>query len=59
MRQGDENDSDMGHSLLLNSTCDIEENKRQRTCDIAISYKIDRGHWGPPIESPSPGEVSL
>ena len=52
MRQGGKKYSDMGHSLFLNSTCDIEENKRQGHATLPF-LKFDIRHWGPPIKGPS------
>ena len=51
MRQGGKNYSDMGHSLFLNLTCDIVENKRQRHVTLPF-LKFDMQHWGPPIKAP-------
>ena len=40
--------SDMGHNHFLNSTCDIEENKRQRRATLPF-LKMD---MRPPIKGP-------
>ena len=41
----------MGHSLLLNQTCDIGENKGQGHATLPF-LKIDMRHWGPPSRAP-------
>ena len=51
MRQGGKNYSDMGHSLFLNSTCDIEENKRQGHATLPF-LKFNMRHWGPQSRAP-------
>ena len=51
MRQGVKNYSNMGHSLVLKSTCDIVENKRQGHATLPF-LKFDMRHWGPPIKGP-------
>ena len=44
MRHGGYKSSDMGHSLVLNLTCDIEENKRQRHAALPF-VKINVSYW--------------
>ena len=51
MQQGNTNYSDMGQSLLLNSTSDIGENKRQGHVTFPF-LEIDRRHWEPTIKGP-------
>ena len=51
MRQEGKTYSDMEHSLFLNLTCDIGENKRQGHATLSF-LKIDTRHWGPPIKGP-------
>ena len=55
----------MGHSIFLNSTCDIVENKLQGHATLPF-LKIDMRHWGRPIKGliggpcqDRPGEVGL
>ena len=43
--------SDMGHTLSLNSICDIEEYKQQKHATLPF-LKIDMRHWEPPIKGP-------
>ena len=47
IRHGGKKCSDMGHSLYLNSTCEIGENKWQRRATLPF-LKIDMRHRGPP-----------
>ena len=47
MRQGDENYSDMGHSLSLNSTYDMGGKQATMSYQSVILI-IDRRQWGPP-----------
>ena len=51
MRQENKNDSDMGHAHFLNSTCDMEENKRQRHVTLPF-LKIDMRHGEFPSRAP-------
>ena len=57
MQQGGKYHSDMRHSLFLNSTCDIGENKRKGHATLPI-LKIDMRQWGPLIKGPMPGWIS-
>ena len=50
MREGDTSYSDMGHSLLLNLTCDFGEIERHGHATLPF-LKFDMQHWGPPIKS--------
>ena len=43
--------SENAQSLFLDSTCDIEEYKRQRHATLAF-IRIDMRHWGPPPPRP-------
>ena len=54
MRQGGKHYSDMGHSLFLNSTCDILENKQQGHATLPF-LKFNMRHRGPPIKGPCIG----
>ena len=58
MRQGVINYSNMGHSLVLKSTCDIVENKRQGHATLPF-LKFDMRHWGPPIKGPIMGHCQF
>ena len=42
----------MGHSLFLNLTCDILENKGQGHASLPF-LEIDMPHWGSPVKGPS------
>ena len=43
MRQGGKNYSAMGHRLLLNLTCDIEENQQQGYATLPFLKKTTTG----------------
>ena len=56
-RQGSKHDSDMRVIHFLKSTCDMEENKRQRHVTLPF-LKIDMRHGDPPPrQGPQPGGV--